>query len=76
MKPEGVFSTPNYPQPYPHNTKCLWSIEVDYGHLIEITFHDFDFEATPGACHPDGLIVRVEAPTLVSSILMCLYFFN
>lgn len=58
MKPEGVFSTPNYPQPYPHDTKCLWTIQVDYGHLIEITFHDFDFEsASSTECQLDGLSV-------------------
>lgn len=58
MKPEGVFATPNYPHPYPHNTNCLWTIQVDYGHLIEITFQDFDFEATLGDCPQDGLWVN------------------
>lgn len=54
-KPEGVFSTPNYPKPYPLDTECLWTIQVDYGHLIEITFHDFDFDGIFGCL--DGVIV-------------------
>lgn len=56
-KPQGRFTSPNYPIPYPHNTHCQWIIEVDYGHLIEISFTDFDFEASTG-CYQDGLVVR------------------
>lgn len=55
-KPEGRFTSPNYPISYPHDTHCQWIIEVDYGHLIEITFIDFDFEASTG-CYQDGLVV-------------------
>lgn len=55
-KPSGTFQTPNYPNPYPHNTQCIWKIEVPYGNLIEVTIHDFDFEAMP-SCAEDGLIV-------------------
>lgn len=57
-KPEGLFSSPNYPKSYPHNIHCEWIIEVEFDHLIEITFNDFDFEATPD-CSQDGLIVRI-----------------
>lgn len=55
-KPDGRFTSPNYPNPYPHDTHCQWIIEVDYGHLIEISFNDFDFEASTG-CYQDGLVV-------------------
>lgn len=56
-KPEGTFTSPNYPKEYPLDTHCQWMIEVEYGHLIEITFTDFDFEASPN-CGQDGVIVR------------------
>lgn len=56
-KPEGIFTSPNYPRPYPHDTHCQWVIEVEYGHLVEITFQDFDFEASQN-CLQDGLTVR------------------
>lgn len=57
-RPDGVFSSPNYPQPYPHETKCVWKIEVDFHNLIEITFNDFDLEFSPN-CTSDGLIVSI-----------------
>lgn len=57
-KPEGSFTSPNYPKTYPHDTHCQWIIEAEYGNLIEITFVDFDFEATID-CAQDGLVVRV-----------------
>lgn len=56
-KPTGSFNSPNYPKPYPHNQKCQWIIEVEYGHLIEITFIDYDFESSDN-CELDGLTVR------------------
>lgn len=57
-KPEGTFTSPNYPKSYPKDTQCQWVIEAEYGHLIEITFSDYDFEASQG-CNQDGLIVRM-----------------
>lgn len=36
----------------------MWEIEAEYGHLIEITITDFDFEATID-CTQDGLIVKL-----------------
>lgn len=56
-KPEGSFTSPNYPKPYPNETHCQWIIEAEYGNLVEITFVDFDFEATID-CAQDGLVVR------------------
>lgn len=58
-KPEGSFTSPNYPKPYPRNTHCQWIIEVEYGHLVEISFLDFDFETSDG-CAQDGLIVSAH----------------
>ncbi|XP_031624566.1 cubilin homolog [Contarinia nasturtii] len=57
-KPEGSFTSPNYPNGYPSDTICKWTIEVEYGHLVEITFVDYDFEASQGQdCKHDGVIV-------------------
>lgn len=33
---------------------------MDFGHLIEITFNDFDFEATSN-CMQDGLVISNDA---------------
>lgn len=64
-KPEGSFTSPNYPNNYPHNIQCQWIIEIEYGHLIEITFSDFDFEASQD-CKPDGLIVCIKTFSFLS----------
>lgn len=54
--PVGHFTSPNYPNPYKHDLRCQWAIEVEYGELIVIEFKDFDFEASTN-CAPDGLTV-------------------
>ncbi|EGV96911.1 Membrane frizzled-related protein [Cricetulus griseus] len=41
----GVFSTPNYPQHYPHQQLCTWYISVPMEYGIELQFHNFSLEA-------------------------------
>ncbi|XP_074832835.1 membrane frizzled-related protein [Carettochelys insculpta] len=65
---EGHFSTPNYPQPYPHQQLCLWQIAVPVGHVIDLRFHNFSLE--PAAdCTFDVVEVHdsagVDAPSLL-----------
>lgn len=55
-RPTDRFTSPNYPNPYPHDTLCSWVITAEIGQLIELTFTDFDFEAT-SACTQDGIVV-------------------
>lgn len=43
---------------FSHFNGNQWTIEVDYGHLVEIKFTDYDFEASED-CMFDGLIVRL-----------------
>ncbi|XP_055295203.1 cubilin homolog [Sitodiplosis mosellana] len=59
-KSEGQFTSPNYPNHYPRDTQCQWVIQVEYGHLIEITLTDFDFSAFTD-CKQVGLIVSNNA---------------
>lgn len=40
----GVFSTPNYPQHYPHQQLCTWYIKVPVGYRIRLEFHNFSLE--------------------------------
>ncbi|KAL1781836.1 membrane frizzled-related protein isoform X1 [Sigmodon hispidus] len=40
----GVFSTPNYPQYYPHQQLCTWHISVPVGYSIGLQFHNFSLE--------------------------------
>ncbi|NXJ07170.1 MFRP protein, partial [Odontophorus gujanensis] len=39
--PEGSFSSPNHPGPYPPHTLCIWHIEVGAGMAIQLTMDAF-----------------------------------
>lgn len=56
IKPEGAFTTPNYPNFYPKNTHCNWTIIADYGYSVELTIHGYDLEGLAD-CTFDGLVV-------------------
>ncbi|XP_035665235.1 macrophage mannose receptor 1-like [Branchiostoma floridae] len=40
----GIFISPGYPQTYSDNQKCRWFINVPPGHVVRLTFLDFDLE--------------------------------
>ena len=44
----GELSSPNYPYGYPHNTECLWHIQVPDNYSIQLTLDEFDIEADSG----------------------------
>ncbi|XP_048462936.1 cubilin [Rhincodon typus] len=44
LGPKGRFSSPGYPDRYPHNQECIWVIHGDSGSSIELTIHEFDVE--------------------------------
>ncbi|XP_009880763.1 PREDICTED: membrane frizzled-related protein [Charadrius vociferus] len=44
--PEGSFSSPNYPGPYPPDTLCIWRIEVGPGLAIQLKMETFSVEGT------------------------------
>eukprot|EP00094_Tigriopus_californicus_P007480 TCALIF_07202-PA protein Name:"Similar to CUBN Cubilin (Canis familiaris)" AED:0.20 eAED:0.21 QI:0/0.76/0.57/0.97/0.85/0.88/35/0/3998 len=41
---EGVITSPNYPDMYDNHDDCLWLIQVDPLHRLELEFTDFDVE--------------------------------
>ncbi|XP_067869413.1 cubilin isoform X2 [Heterodontus francisci] len=44
LGPNGGFSSPGYPNSYPHNRECIWFIQGDSGSSIELTIHEFVME--------------------------------
>ena len=42
--PSGNIHSPNYPNMYNHDDDCGWLITVDFGHVVQLTFSDFDLE--------------------------------
>ncbi|XP_068850851.1 membrane frizzled-related protein [Aphelocoma coerulescens] len=65
---EGHLSTPNHPQPYPHQQLCLWQISVPLGHVIDLHFHNFSLESH-GDCSFDFVEVHDSAGTGAASLM-------
>ena len=40
----GIIESPNFPDPYPHNRNCTWTIIAPLGNNISATFSHFDVE--------------------------------
>lgn len=55
--PRGVITTPNFPNPYPHDRNCTWVIEAPQGNSINASFSDFVLEdhmnQETGECYYD-----------------------
>ncbi|XP_035743302.1 cubilin-like [Vespa mandarinia] len=68
-RPSDMFTSPDYPTPYPRSVRCEWLIEVDYMHSIEITLHDVDIE-NQQICHYNSVTIYggedESAPKLVT----------
>ncbi|XP_058456836.1 cubilin homolog [Malaya genurostris] len=56
IKPTGMFSSPNYPNEYPEDTQCFWTISMPLGYVIELTVFNFNMESS-SSCRYDGLSV-------------------
>ena len=52
--PTGSLRSPNYPQNYPHNANCRYTIAISSGLQIALTFRDFAME-THSDCRYDNL---------------------
>nr|XP_040240535.2 cubilin homolog [Anopheles coluzzii] len=59
-KPWGSFTSPNYPNQYPKETECHWTIRVEPGKRIELAVDDFHME-TNDQCRFDGLHIANDA---------------
>ncbi|XP_017111903.1 cubilin homolog [Drosophila elegans] len=61
----GSLSSPNYPDSYPANVECVWTIEVRPGNALEINFDAMDIVRSDH-CNEDFLELRsgVQGPLL------------
>ena len=53
----GVIFSPNYPNPYPHSTRCVWVLRGTPGRKVTLTFTNFDVEAH-SSCSYDYVELR------------------
>ncbi|KAM8810851.1 cubilin [Eudromia elegans] len=42
--PEGTITSPGHPTVYPHGINCTWTISIQPGYLIRLTFSSFNLE--------------------------------
>ncbi|XP_029771172.1 membrane frizzled-related protein [Suricata suricatta] len=65
--PRGFFSSPNYPDPYPPNTHCVWHIQVAPDHAIQLKIEALSMESVASCLfdrleispEPEGPLLRV-----------------
>lgn len=53
----GVITSPNYPNDYPHGRDCEYTITVETGHQIHLNITDFSLEHHH-TCNYDYLEIR------------------
>uniref|UniRef100_A0A8C0FEB1 Cubilin n=1 Tax=Bubo bubo TaxID=30461 RepID=A0A8C0FEB1_BUBBB len=53
----GAFNSPGYPEPYPLNTECVWTILSSPGNRLQLSFTAFQVEDSSG-CTKDYLEIR------------------
>ncbi|XP_028930598.1 membrane frizzled-related protein [Ornithorhynchus anatinus] len=58
--PEGTFSSPNYPSPYPRNAHCVWLIQVAPDRVVQLKVETLSMEALT-SCLFDRLEISPEA---------------
>ncbi|XP_058270298.1 membrane frizzled-related protein isoform X3 [Hemibagrus wyckioides] len=66
--PSGSLSSPNHPNPYPHQQRCTWHISAEKGQVIQLSFHNFSLE-TQDACEFDYVEVHDSSNPADSNIL-------
>ncbi|XP_072333723.1 scavenger receptor cysteine-rich domain-containing protein DMBT1-like [Scyliorhinus torazame] len=63
----GSFSSPNYPEPYPNNAKCIWYIQVDKQHRITLKLDSFQLQVSP-RCSNDYVAIY-DGPSTNSPLI-------
>ena len=65
--PNGILYSKSYPDNYPENTDCIYTISQPKGTVIRLNFLSMDVEAHP-TCNYDYLEIR-DGPTAASTVL-------
>ena len=57
MSGGGILTSPRYPNFYPDNVDCTWTLAAEDGYRVRLDFEYFDFEDGGIPCLYDGLEV-------------------
>lgn len=77
--PRGFFSSPNYPDPYPPNARCVWHIQVATDQAIQLKIEALSMESVASCLfdrleispEPEGPLLRWVPPPPGDSPLPC-----
>lgn len=56
--PKGVVESLNFPNEYPSNSECSWTIQATTGNTVNYTFTAFQVEASSSFCDYDYIKVH------------------
>ncbi|KAI6170817.1 putative cubilin [Aphelenchoides bicaudatus] len=70
----GIIHSPNYPDDYPNNLKCMWHIVVPPGFHIKLTFDHVDIQESH-QCTKDYLSISQEHQSRGQDPLNAYYFY-
>uniref|UniRef100_A0AAV2K8F2 Adhesion G-protein coupled receptor G6 n=1 Tax=Knipowitschia caucasica TaxID=637954 RepID=A0AAV2K8F2_KNICA len=57
----GVIKSPCYPQKYPNSQTCRWTVQAPTGHIVQLTFVDFELEEAPGCIYDYAVVNTGQA---------------
>ncbi|XP_058489989.1 membrane frizzled-related protein [Solea solea] len=66
--PSGYLSSPNHPEPYPHQQLCVWYLSAEEDHVITLSFRNFSLE-TQDVCEFDYVEVHDSVDTGAGRVL-------
>ena len=67
--PQGIFTSPSYPENYPDNADCIYTISQPTGTVILLNFLSMDIDdGGYSACNLDYLEIR-DGPSVDSTVL-------
>ena len=56
-EPQGVITSPNYPNAYDNNLDCRWIVQVGRGRTIGFEFDNLNVPSTSATCEEDYVMV-------------------
>lgn len=57
---QGTITSPGYPNSYPLNAECIWTLNTSPGNRISLSFSEFDIESSEN-CDLDYLEIREDS---------------
>lgn len=66
----GAFNSPNYPDPYPANVECVWTIRSSPGNRLQLSFMSVNINVDSSDLEKSQVKCRCKAFAAVGSLLI------